>query len=284
LGQKTHPIGFRLGVIRSTDSRWFADKRTYRDRLHNDHLIRQYVKKKLGKGNISRVDIERSANKVTVTLFTARPGAVIGRGGKGIDDLTLELQGIVSKSDKDARVHVNVSQVHQPEADAQLVAENIATQLERRISHRRAMRQSIRRALGNARGIKIICSGRLNGADIARSESEKMGKIPLHTLRADIDYGKAEANTTYGVVGVRVWIYRGEVLPEKMQMALASPKEKPTRRRKEEEAQPAVEEVISASDVVSTLVESASSPVDESHEAVVKTSSDMKEDTPNVDA
>lgn len=282
MGQKTHPIGFRLGVIRGTDSRWFADKRTYRNLLHSDHTIRQFVKKKLGKGNISRVDIERSANKVTVTLFTARPGAVIGRGGKGIDDLTLELQGLVSKTDKNARVHVNVQQLHQPEADAQLVAENIATQLERRISHRRAMRQAIRRALGNARGIKIICSGRLNGADIARSESEKMGKIPLHTLRADIDYGKAEANTTYGVVGVRVWIYRGEVLPEKMQLAMAPSKEKPVRRRKDEGA-PMVHEDLPVPDFTGTSEPTEPPSIEGTSEAIVEPS-DLKEDTPNVDA
>ncbi len=217
MGQKTHPVGFRIGVIREADSRWFADKKQYSVLLKQDHDIRKYVRKKLGIGNISRVDIERAANKVRVTLFTARPGAVIGRGGKGIDDLTNDLQALVMKRDKGARVHVNVSEVRQPELDAQLVAENIAQQLERRISHRRAMRQSITRALRmNGRGIKINVSGRLNGAEIARTEKEKFGKVPLHTLRAYIDYGFAEAKTTYGIIGVKVWIYKGEVLPDKL--------------------------------------------------------------------
>ena len=232
MGQKVHPIGFRLGVIRDADRHWFADKRAYKHLLLGDHQIRTFVKRRLGIGNISRVDIERAANRVTVTLHTARPGAVIGRGGKGIDELTQDLQRIVSKMDKEARVHVNVSEVRQPELDAQLVAENIAQQLERRISHRRAMRQAVGRCLRmNGRGIKIISSGRLGGSEIARTEVEKMGKVPLHTLRADIDYGKAEAHTTYGIIGVRVWIYKGEVLPEKMRIAQeASLKESPRKR------------------------------------------------------
>jgi small subunit ribosomal protein S3 len=232
LGQKVHPIGFRLGVIRDADSHWFADKKTYKYLLAGDHEIRKFIRKRLGIGNISRVDIERAANRVTVTLHTARPGAVIGRGGKGIDELSFELQKIVSKTDKEARVHVNVSEVRQAELDAQLVAENIAQQLERRISHRRAMRQAVGRHIRmNGRGIKIIVSGRLGGAEIARTEAEKMGKVPLHTLRADIDYGKAEARTTYGIIGVRVWVYKGEVLPEKMRLAQEMPlKESPRKR------------------------------------------------------
>lgn len=237
MGQKVHPIGFRLGVIRDADSHWFADKRTYKHLLIGDHQIRRFIKQRLGIGNISRVDIERAANRVTVTLHTARPGAVIGRGGKGIDELSQDLQRIVSKMDKDSRVHVNVSEVRQPELDAQLVAENIAQQLERRISHRRAMRQAVGRCLRmNGRGIKIISSGRLGGSEIARREVEKMGKVPLHTLRADIDYGRAEARTTYGIIGVKVWIYKGEVLPEKMRIAQeAALKESPRKPKKIEE-------------------------------------------------
>jgi small subunit ribosomal protein S3 len=216
VGQKVHPIGFRLGVIREADSRWFADKRAYPNLLTCDHQIRKHIKRRLGLGNISRVDIERAASKVRVTLFTARPGAVIGKGGRDIESLTNDLQRLVDRFEKSARVHVNVSEVRQPELDAQLVAENIAQQLERRISHRRAMRQALTRSLRmNGRGIKVIVSGRLNGAEIARTESDKYGKIPLHTLRADIDYGIAEARTTYGIIGVRVWIYKGEVLPER---------------------------------------------------------------------
>jgi small subunit ribosomal protein S3 len=240
LGQKVHPIGFRLGVIRDADSHWFADKKTYRYLLAGDHAIRKFIRTKLGMGNISRVDIERAANRVSVTLHTARPGAVIGRGGKGIDELTQELQKLVTKQDKNSQVHVNVHEVRQPELDAQLVAESIAQQLERRISHRRAMRQAVGRCLrNNGRGIKIISSGRLNGAEIARTEVEKMGKVPLHTIRADIDYGKAEAKTTYGVVGVRVWIYKGEVLPDKLRMAQEAPpmeRERRPRRKPPENA------------------------------------------------
>ncbi|MEO7454553.1 MAG: 30S ribosomal protein S3 [Fimbriimonadales bacterium] len=243
MGQKVHPIGFRLGVIRDADSHWFADKKTYRYLLAGDHAIRKFIRARLGMGNISRVDIERAANRVSVTLHTARPGAVIGRGGKGIDELTQELQKLVVKQDKNSMVHVNVHEVRQPELDAQLVAESIAQQLERRISHRRAMRQAVGRCLrNNGRGIKIISSGRLGGAEIARTEVEKMGKVPLHTIRADIDYGKAEAKTTYGVVGVRVWIYKGEVLPDKLRMAQEQPpleRERRPRRKPEAAEAPA---------------------------------------------
>lgn len=229
MGQKTHPIGFRLGVIREPDSRWYANKKQYPTFLKCDWEIRNYVKERLGKGTVSRVDIERSANKVRVTLFTARPGAVIGRGGKGIDEMTRDLDKIVARYEKNARVHVNVNEVRQPELDAQLVADNIALQIERRIAPRRAMRQAITRALKmNCRGMKIIVSGRLGGAEIARSEQEKFGKIPLHTLRADIDYAISEAQTTYGVIGVKVWIYKGEVLPEKG--LLGEKPEKPERK------------------------------------------------------
>lgn len=258
MGQKVHPVGFRLGVIRDADSHWFADKRAYKHLLLGDFQIRRFIRKRLGIGNISRVDIERAANRVTVTLHTARPGAVIGRGGKGIDDLSRELDRIVSKMDKGAHVHVNVSEVRQPELDAQLVAENIAQQLERRISHRRAMRQAIGRCLRmNGRGIKIISSGRLGGAEIARTEIEKMGKVPLHTLRADIDYGKAEARTTYGIIGVKVWIYKGEVLPEKMRIAQEPIlKESPRRRKQEPEAEaPAPVEVPAPVDTAVTQPE-----------------------------
>lgn len=239
MGQKVHPIGFRIGVIRDPDSHWYADKKQYKHNLLGDFEIRKFIRKKLGIGNISRVDIERAANRVTVTLHTARPGAVIGRGGKGIDELTFELNNLVRKTDKEAIAHVNVSEVRQPELDAQLVAENIAQQLERRISHRRAMRQSIGRHIRmNGRGIKIIVSGRLGGHEIARTESDKVGKVPLHTLRADIDYGKAEARTTYGVIGVRVWIYKGEVLPEKLRIAMEAPLKESPRKRAPKPAAP----------------------------------------------
>lgn len=216
MGQKIHPVGFRVGVIRGFDSHWFYGKKGYGPALVMDEKVRKFIRNRYGLGNISRVEIERAANRVKVNIFTARPGAIIGRGGKGIDELTDNLNGLVRRLDPTSVVQVNVTEVRQPEVDAQLVAENIATQLERRISHRRAMRQSMTRAQRmNARGMKVLVSGRLNGAEIARNEGDKFGKIPLHTLRADIDYGFATARTIYGSVGVKVWIYKGEVLPER---------------------------------------------------------------------
>lgn len=221
MGQKIHPVGFRIGVIRGHDSHWIYPKKQYRHALQGDKMIRDYVKEKISKGLVSRVEIERAANRVKVTIYTSRPGAVIGRGGKGIDQISEDLNRMIRKDDNTAQVQVNVSEVRQPELDAMLVAENIAVQLERRISHRRAMRQSITRAQRmNGRGMKIMCSGRLNGADIARIEVDKFGKVPLHTLRADIDYGTATAKTIYGAVGVKVWVYRGEVLPERQLQAM----------------------------------------------------------------
>lgn len=216
MGQKIHPVGLRVGVIRGHDSHWYYGKKGYGVALLQDHNIREYIKRRTGKGNVSRVEIERAANRVKVTIFTARPGAIIGRGGKGIDELTNTLNEKVRREDPTAVVQVNVTEVRQPELDAQLVAENICMQLEKRISHRRAMRQAMTRAMRmNGRGIKVQVSGRLGGSEIARREGDKVGKIPLHTLRADIDYGFAIANTIYGSVGCKVWIYKGEVLPER---------------------------------------------------------------------
>jgi small subunit ribosomal protein S3 len=236
MGQKIHPVGFRLGVIRGHDSHWICPKRQYRDLLLSDNRIRRYVGNKVGKGLVSRVEIERAANRIKVTIFTSRPGAVIGRGGKGIDEISNELNYRIRKEDPSAQVQVNVAEVRQPELDAQLVAENIAVQLERRISHRRAMRQAVTRSMRmNGRGIKIMVSGRLNGAEIARTEADMVGKIPLHTLRADIDFGVAVAFTIYGTVGVKVWIYRGEVLPERQILAAIEAENKQPRRRREQE-------------------------------------------------
>ena len=234
MGQKIHPVGFRLGVIRGHDSHWICPKRQYRALLVSDKRIRDYLGKKVGKGLISRVEIERAANRIKVTVFTSRPGAVIGRGGKGIDEISNELNYRIRKDDPSAQVQVNVAEVRQPELDAQLVAENIAVQLEKRISHRRAMRQAITRAVRmNGRGIKIMVSGRLNGAEIARTEADMVGKIPLHTLRADIDFGVAVAYTIYGTVGCKVWIYRGEVLPERQILAAIEAENKQARKRRE---------------------------------------------------
>lgn len=220
MGQKIHPIGFRLGVIRAHDSNWIFPKRQYRTALLSDHKIRRFLNRQIGKGLVSRIEIERAANRIKITIFTSRPGAVIGKGGSGINAISDELNKRARKEDSTAGVQVNVQEVRQPELDAQLVAENIAVQLEKRISHRRAMRQAITRCLRmNGRGIKVEVAGRLNGSEIARREWDKVGKIPLHTLRADIDYGIAEANTVAGTVGIKVWIYKGEVLPEKQLVA-----------------------------------------------------------------
>ena len=224
MGQKIHPVGFRVGVIRGFDSHWFYGKKGYPAAIVQDDKIRRYVKNRAGLGNVSRVEIERAANRIKVNIFTARPGAIIGRGGKGIDELTDNLNRMARKEDPTSGVQVNVTEVRQPELDAQLVAENIAGQLEKRISHRRAMRQAMTRTMRlNGRGIKVQVSGRLGGSEIARSEGDKVGKIPLHTLRADIDYGFATARTMYGSVGVKVWIYKGEVLPERRLQAEIAP-------------------------------------------------------------
>ncbi len=222
MGQKIHPVGFRIGVIRGHDSHWFYDKKGYSVALEQDHRIRTALRKRLGIGNVSRVEIERAANRIKVNIFTSRPGAIIGRGGKGIDELSDNLNRMVRRDDPTSVVQVNVSEVRQPELDAQLIAENIAIQLEKRVSHRRAMRQAMTRCVRmNGRGIKVQVSGRLNGSDIARREQDKVGKIPLHTLRADIDYGTATAFTIYGSVGVKVWVYKGEVLPDKQRAEMA---------------------------------------------------------------
>ena len=208
MGQKIHPIGFRIGVIRDWESKWYMDK-GYAEALVEDVRIRRYVKRKLFAAAISKIEIERVANRVKVTLFTARPGIIIGRGGKGVDDLRADLEHLSGK-----QIAVNVQEIRRPELDGQLVAESIAQSLEKRISFRRAMRQAILRTMRmGAKGIKVGLAGRLGGAEMARREGDKQGKIPLHTLRADIDYGFAEAATTYGNIGVKVWIYRGDVLP-----------------------------------------------------------------------
>jgi small subunit ribosomal protein S3 len=211
VGQKVHPLGLRLGIIKDWDGRWYAKKKAYQEYLHEDIKIRRYIKKKLYASGISRVEIERAANRVKVTVHTARPGMVIGRGGTEVDKLRRELEAMTGK-----QVQVNIQEVKNVDLDAQLVAENIASQIERRISFRRAMKQALARAMkAGAQGVRMKVGGRLNGAEIARSEGYSEGKVPLHTLRADVDYGFAEADTTAGKIGVKVWIYKGEVLPER---------------------------------------------------------------------
>jgi len=209
LGQKVHPKGLRVGIIRDWEGKWFADKRTFAGLLHEDVKMRKYVKKRLYAAGISRIQIERAANRIKLFIHTAKPGIVIGRGGVEVENLRKELERMTAK-----QVNVNIVEIKTAELDAQLVSENVAAQLEKRIAFRRAMKQVVNRSMKmGAKGIKVMCAGRLGGAEIARSEWYSEGKVPLHTLRADIDYGTAEARTTYGKIGIKVWIYRGEILP-----------------------------------------------------------------------
>lgn len=209
MGQKVNPVGFRVGVIRDWESKWYANDKDFGNLLMEDVKIREYLKEKLKDSAVSHIEIERAANRVNITIQTAKPGMVIGRGGTEVENIRAE---IAKMSDK--KVHINIAEIKNPDMDAILVAEGIAQQLERRVSFRRAMKQAIQRSQrAGAKGIKTMVSGRLGGAEIARSEGYSEGTVPLHTLRADIDYGTAEAATTYGRIGVKVWIYRGEVLP-----------------------------------------------------------------------
>ncbi|MBR3133870.1 MAG: 30S ribosomal protein S3 [Clostridia bacterium] len=211
MGQKVDPRGFRVGVINDWNSKWYADKKHYGDYLVEDHKIREYIKKKLYVSGISKIEIERTSKFVKVNVYTAKPGLVIGKGGNLAENLKSELEKMIDK-----HVNLNIVEVKDVDINAQLVAEGIASQLERRISFRRAMKQAMQKAMKmGAQGIKTACSGRLGGADMARTEFYKDGTVPLQTLRADIDYGFAEADTTYGKVGVKVWIYKGEILPAK---------------------------------------------------------------------
>jgi small subunit ribosomal protein S3 len=211
MGQKVNPVGLRIGIIRDWESKWFANKKDYSNLLHEDLKIREYVFKRLKDAAVASVEIERAANRINVTVHTAKPGMVIGKGGTEVDALRNRLSAMTNK-----RVHISISEIKQPDLSARLVAENIASQLERRVSFRRAMKQAIQRTMrAGAKGIRVQVSGRLGGAEIARTEGYAEGTVPLHTLRADIDYALAEAHTTYGRIGVKVWIYRGEVLPQR---------------------------------------------------------------------
>ncbi len=208
MGQKVNPIGLRVGVIRTWDSRWYAKGQQYIDNLHEDIHLRKYIKKKLKHAGVAKIEMERAANKIKIIIHTARPGVVIGKKGTGIDALKADIQ-----SQTGNEVFLNIQEVRKPDLDAQLVAENIALQLEKRISWRRALKKAMAASVrSGVRGIKIKVGGRLDGAEIARSEWYNEKSVPLHTLRADIDYGTAEAQTTYGVIGLKVWIYRGDVL------------------------------------------------------------------------
>lgn len=210
MGQKVNPIGFRLGVIRTWDSKWYS-KADYSKLLHEDLKLRSFLKKRLYHSGVSKIEIERAANKAKINIFTARPGLIIGKKGSEVETLKKELAKLTDKE-----VFLNIQEVRKPELDAQLVAENVALQLERRVAFRRAMKKSVTSALKfGAKGIRITCSGRLGGAEMSRTEWYREGRVPLHTLRADIDYGFAEAKTTYGIIGVKVLIFKGEILPGK---------------------------------------------------------------------
>lgn len=209
MGQKVHPTGIRLGIVTDWTSKWYANSRDYADYLNSDLEVRGYLKKKLAQASVSRIQIERTAGSANITIQTARPGLVIGKKGEDIERLRNE----VTKMMNLPKVHINIEEIRKPELDAQLVAEGIAQQLERRIMFRRAMKRAVTNTMRlGAQGVKVHVAGRLNGAEIARSEWYREGRVPLHTLRADIDYGFAEASTTYGILGVKVWIFKGEVI------------------------------------------------------------------------
>ena len=210
MGQKVHPIGMRVGIIRDWDAKWYAEKE-YAEFLHEDLRIRKFIATKLADAAVSTIEIERAANRVNISIHTAKPGMVIGKGGSEVENLRKELNKLTGK-----RVHINIIEIKKPDLDAKLVGEGIARQLENRVAFRRAQKQAIQRTMrAGAQGIKTQVSGRLNGADMARTEGYSEGTVPLHTLRADIDYAWEEADTTYGKLGVKVWIYRGEILPTK---------------------------------------------------------------------
>jgi small subunit ribosomal protein S3 len=210
MGQKTHPIGFRLGVVRGWSSKWYSEK-DYAKWLHEDLRLKKFVKQKLGHAGVASVEVERAANKVKINIYTARPGIVIGKRGAGVETLKKDVQSLTANE-----VFLNIQEVRKAETNAQLVAESVATQLERRVAFRRAMKKALQTAMKfGAKGIRLACSGRLGGAEMARYEWYREGRVPLHTLRADIEYGTTEAHTTYGAIGVKCWIFKGEVLQQR---------------------------------------------------------------------
>ena len=226
MGQKVNPIGIRLGIVKQWTSKWYADSKSYPDLLNKDIEIRDYLRKRLSQASVSRIQIDRPANNANITIHTARPGLVIGKKGEDIDALRREVSRRM-----EIPVHISVEEIRKPELDAQLVAEGITQQLERRVMFRRAMKRSVQTSMRlGAQGIKVHIAGRLNGAEIARSEWYREGRVPLHTLRADIDYGFSEANTTYGIIGVKVWIFKGEVFAGTEQEEETPPKRKPGKR------------------------------------------------------
>ncbi|MBD2091165.1 30S ribosomal protein S3 [Microcoleus sp. FACHB-1515] len=238
MGQKIHPVGFRLGITQEHRSRWFAEGNRYPELLREDYKIREYVNKNLANAGISEVRIERKADQIDLEVRTARPGVVVGRGGTGIEQLRSNLQQVLGDSNR--QIRINVVEVARVDADAGLIAEFVAQQLERRVSFRRVVRQAIQRAQrAGVQGIKIQVSGRLNGAEIARTEATREGKVPLHTLRADIDYTYRTAQTTYGILGIKVWIFKGEIIPgqEEPAVVAANSNQQPRRRPQGQQGQ-----------------------------------------------
>ncbi len=237
MGQKIHPIGFRLAVTRNWGSRWYANSKNFPGMLNEDIKVRDYLKKKLAHASVGRVVIERPAKNARITVYSARPGVVIGKKGEDIEHLKADLQKIMG-----VQVHVNIEEIRKPETDAQLIADSIAQQLEKRIMFRRAMKRAMQNAMRlGAQGIKIMSSGRLNGAEIARREWYREGRVPLHTLRADIDYGTSEAKTTYGIIGIKVWVFKGETMARNEQLAAAPeavPAEEPAKKMRRAPARP----------------------------------------------
>lgn len=230
MGQKIHPVGFRLGYTKEHQSCWYADKKRYPELLQEDRRIRDFVSKELSNAGISQIKIERKADQVDLTISTARPGVVVGRGGTGIEKLRTDLQGVVSDN---RQIRINVVEVARVDADAALIAEYITQQLERRVSFRRVVRQAIQRAQrAEVQGIKIQIGGRLNGAEIARTEWVREGRVPLHTLRADIDYAYRTALTIYGILGVKVWVFKGEIIPGQEEVSAPTPSQTPRRNRR----------------------------------------------------
>jgi small subunit ribosomal protein S3 len=227
MGQKVHPTGIRLGIVKDWTSKWYAGSKEYATLLNNDLVVRDYLKKRLSQASVSRIQIDRPANNAHITVHTARPGLVIGKKGEDIDALRSEVSAMMG-----IPVHMSIEEIRKPELDAQLVGESIAQQLERRVMFRRAMKRAVQNAMRlGAEGIKVHISGRLNGAEIARSEWYREGRVPLHTLRADIDYGFAEANTTYGIIGVKVWVFKGEVYGDREEVEVETkPAAAPSKR------------------------------------------------------
>ena len=233
MGQKIHPTGFRLGITKEHKSRWYADKKRYPEVLQEDYRIRQYIDKNLTNASIADIRIERKAEQIDLAIHTARPGVVVGRGGSGIEQLRLGLQQVLDGS---RQIRINVIEVAQVDGNAVLIAEYIVQQLERRVSFRRVVRQAIQRAQrAEVKGIKIQVSGRLNGAEIARSEWVREGRVPLHTLRADIDYAYRTAQTIYGILGIKVWIFKGEIIPGQEEQPTVTPSSKPRRQRRRQQ-------------------------------------------------